>query len=109
MQKYRSANYTRHLPFSSLGNVVAYLMLHHDDLPVLVFNDVAFSVLGGMSDAMLVEPIYRVNIRESKERACRWLEVRVESLDEISRTRIVEKRVYCLTYLNDNNKSSNGA
>ena len=35
------------------------------------------------------------------------LEVRVESLDEVSRTRFVEKRVYCLTYLNDNDKSSN--
>jgi len=56
---------------------------------------------------MLVEPFYRVNIREPKEGACRRLEVRVESLDEIGRTRIVEKRVYCLTYLNDNDKSSN--
>jgi hypothetical protein len=82
-------------------------MRHHDGLPALVFNDVAFSVLGGVFDTMLVEPFNRVNIREAKERACRRLKVRVELLDEISRTRIVEKRVYCLTYLNDNDKSSN--
>jgi hypothetical protein len=62
MQKYRFANYIRHLPFSSLGNVVAHLVLHHDDLPTLVFDDVAFSVLGGVFYTMLVDTFDRVNI-----------------------------------------------
>lgn len=77
-------------------------MLHHDNLPVLVFNDAAFRFLRGPSYTMPVEPFDCVDIRESKES----LKIRVELLDK--RTRIVEKDIYCLAYLDDNKKSING-
>jgi hypothetical protein len=56
------------LPLRGLGNVVADPVRDHDGLTVLALDGVARRVLFGPLDAMFVEPVDRLDVREGARR-----------------------------------------
>ncbi|KAF8670458.1 hypothetical protein AX14_005869 [Amanita brunnescens Koide BX004] len=82
VQEHRLPNDVRHLPLRGLGNVVADPVRDHDGLAILALDDVARRVLFGPLDAVFVEPVDRLDVREAREGARRGGEVGVQGADE---------------------------
>jgi hypothetical protein len=66
---------------------------------MLVFDHVAVGVLGGVLDAVFVEPVDSVDVGEAEEWARGWLEVWVELLDDRCRGCVRKEGIYGLADL----------
>ena len=84
VQEHRHAKDVGHPAFSSLSDVIADGVVDHLGVTLLVLDDVAISVLSFVLDAVLVEPLYRVDVRHTQEGSRGGSEIGVELLDERS-------------------------
>lgn len=82
IQKHRGPNDIRHLPFSSLGDIISHGVVDHLHLPLLVLDDVALGVFGLVLDPVVVEPLDGVYVGQTQEGSSGCLEVGVELFDE---------------------------
>jgi hypothetical protein len=94
IQEYRFSNDVRHLPLSSFGDIIPYLMVNHFDLAMLILYRISISILFGVLNAMLVKPFNGINIGESQEWPRGFLKLGVKLSDKGSGGRVAEEYVY---------------
>ena len=101
MQEDWRANDIGHLTLRRLGDVVAYFVLYHLYLALLILDHIAFGVFCGVLDPMFVEPFDGVDVGEAEEGACRRLEVWVELLDDRCGGWVGKEDIHCLANLKE--------
>lgn len=99
IQEYRRPEDVRHPALCRLRDVVPHGVVDHLRVPAFVLDHVPVRILGFVLDAVLVEPLDRVDVRETAEWPCGSTKVRVQLFDECSARRVFEQAVDCIADL----------